>query len=192
MVAKLPTNRPPNQAPSIANRGQQTTDVRDALLRSPQPSREVIAASYEGFEGPLPFPAHIEHYDKVLPGAAERIFAMAEAEQRSRLAIDQSESLVATDIARREIALQEKAINGRLRLEGLGMWLGFASTIIVIGAALTFTVLAPERIEKIGAFVIGFLYAAAQVVAAYRRKDPQGPPDSDPSEGAKRKKGRGR
>lgn len=116
---------------------------------------------------------------------------MAEAEQRSRLAIDQSESLVATDIARREISLQEKAIGGRLRLEGLGMWLGFASTILVVGAALTFTVLAPERIEKIGAFAIGFLYAAAQVVAAYRRKEPS-EPDSASGEVAKPKKGRGR
>lgn len=36
------------------------------------------------YSGPLPPPAHLEHYEHVLPGAAERIFNMTETEQRQR------------------------------------------------------------------------------------------------------------
>jgi uncharacterized membrane protein len=132
----------------------------------PRHQSETVLASYEG---PLPLPGHIEHYNEILPGAAERIFAMAEAEQRSRLAINQNESLVATDLARQEMALQATVMRRRLNLEMLGTWLGFATTIVVIGAALVFAVYAPEKIEKIGALMIGFAYAAAQVIAAFRR-----------------------
>jgi uncharacterized membrane protein len=34
--------------------------------------------------GPLPHPADFEHYDQVLPGAAERIMAMAETQSNHR------------------------------------------------------------------------------------------------------------
>lgn len=36
------------------------------------------------FSGPLPPPAYLEHYERVLPGAAERIFDWSEQEQRQR------------------------------------------------------------------------------------------------------------
>lgn len=104
---------------------------------------------------------------------------MAEAEQRSRLSIAQSESLVATDLARQEMALQSTVMRRRLNLEMLGTWLGFATTVAVIGAALAFAVYAPEKIEKIGALMIGFAYAAAQVIAAFRRSNGGSRPNSE-------------
>lgn len=119
---------------------------------------------------------------------------MAEAEQRARLAIAQSESLVATDLAREEMGLQTTVMRRRLNLEALGTWLGFATTIVVIGAALIFAVYAPEKIEKIGALMIGFAYAAAQVIAAFRRSNGSSkgkPSDSpDPKETPPRKRKR--
>ncbi|MDE1145635.1 MAG: DUF2335 domain-containing protein [Azospirillaceae bacterium] len=45
---------------------------------------EVVAA----YQGPLPLPAHFEHYDRVLPGSAERILSMAEREQAHRHYVD--------------------------------------------------------------------------------------------------------
>lgn len=36
------------------------------------------------WEAPLPPPAMLDHYDQLVPGAAERILRMAEAEQASR------------------------------------------------------------------------------------------------------------
>lgn len=38
----------------------------------------------ESFSGPLPHPKHLAEYDRVLPGAADRIIAMAEKEQTHR------------------------------------------------------------------------------------------------------------
>lgn len=36
------------------------------------------------FKGPIAHPRHLEHYEKVCPGAADRIIAMAENEQTAR------------------------------------------------------------------------------------------------------------
>jgi uncharacterized membrane protein len=38
----------------------------------------------DSFSGPLPHPKHLAEYDRVLPGAANRIIAMAEKEQEHR------------------------------------------------------------------------------------------------------------
>ena len=44
--------------------------------------RRIVAVAQESsFAGPLPHPSHFEGYNKVLPGAAERILAMAERQQ---------------------------------------------------------------------------------------------------------------
>jgi uncharacterized membrane protein len=49
-----------------------------------QVRQTVIAVSRKFHKGPLPAPEDFEHYDTVLPGAAERIIAMAEKEQAHR------------------------------------------------------------------------------------------------------------
>ncbi|HEX3881303.1 MAG TPA: DUF2335 domain-containing protein [Stellaceae bacterium] len=38
----------------------------------------------EKFSGPVAHPAYLDAYERILPGAAERLFVMAEAEQRHR------------------------------------------------------------------------------------------------------------
>ena len=43
--------------------------------------RIVTVARESSFTGPLPLPSHFAEYNKVLPGAAERILAMAERQQ---------------------------------------------------------------------------------------------------------------
>lgn len=40
-----------------------------------------VAQRSSSFRGPLPHPSHFEGYNNVLPGAAERILAMAEKQQ---------------------------------------------------------------------------------------------------------------
>lgn len=168
---------PPKSSSSTVELGP--THVQDELPSRRQSDKGLTSFEQASYEGPLPLPAHIEHYNDVLPGAAERIFAMAEAEQRSRLAIAQSESLAATDLARQEMALQTTVMNRRLNIEALGTWLGFSTTVLVVGAALAIAVFAPEKIEKVGGLIIGFAYAAAQVVAAYRRNNGAANPAKD-------------
>ena len=40
-----------------------------------------IVLQAESYRGPLPHPKHVAQFEKILPGAAERIFSMAEREQ---------------------------------------------------------------------------------------------------------------
>jgi hypothetical protein len=47
---------------------------RDQIL-----SATVTIVRTEAFSGPLPHPRHLEEYDRILPGGAERIFKMTEA-----------------------------------------------------------------------------------------------------------------
>ena len=44
-------------------------------------SAEIQATSYSG---PLPLPAHLEQYNRIVPNAAERIIAMAESQSAHR------------------------------------------------------------------------------------------------------------
>ena len=52
------------------------TDQRQIIHR-----REEAAVQYQG---PLPIPQHLQQYEQVLPGAAERILAMAESQKEHR------------------------------------------------------------------------------------------------------------
>ncbi|MBF0131401.1 MAG: DUF2335 domain-containing protein [Magnetococcales bacterium] len=47
------------------------------ITRSPSPQVQAVV-HHSRFEGPLPHPLIMEGYDKVIPGAAERILHMAE------------------------------------------------------------------------------------------------------------------
>lgn len=56
------------------------------MTNPPRPVKTspVSVAHQQSFEGPIPPPALLEHYDKIVPGAAERILAMAESETAHR------------------------------------------------------------------------------------------------------------
>lgn len=65
--------------------------------------------------GPLPDPAQLAHYDRVLPGLAERIVLLTEREQKHRH------------------DLSESFFKRQARLKDRGQVLGFASLIILLG-----------------------------------------------------------
>lgn len=53
-----------------------------------QISKSIQVSSEKIFSGLLPQPEDLEKYDRIVPGAAERIIAMAERELKHRHAID--------------------------------------------------------------------------------------------------------
>ncbi|MCA1837892.1 MAG: DUF2335 domain-containing protein, partial [Actinobacteria bacterium] len=70
-------------------------DPDDVLEGDLVPKREVQRLVYETvamFQGPLPPPESFEHYDHVLPGAAERILRMTEKSLDHRIAVESAES----------------------------------------------------------------------------------------------------
>ena len=95
-------------------------DVRkDPPLRAEQISTPTIGpliVTHAFFRGPLPPPSVLEAFERAHPGAAERIFTMAENEIRIRH------------------VMEELAIRGGFRSEARGQW--FAFLVLMAGMAL--------------------------------------------------------
>lgn len=81
----------------------------------PSAMTAVAAFASAAFAGPLPPPDVLKGYEEVLEGSADRIFKMAEAQSAHRQ------------------SLESVAVNGGHRRSWWGLWLGFASTLVVMG-----------------------------------------------------------
>lgn len=74
-------------AVSVVNEVDEEVCLEEALDGLPEDRQDKIrrivsvAQRSSSFRGPLPHPSHFEGYNNVLPGAAERILAMAEKQQ---------------------------------------------------------------------------------------------------------------
>lgn len=75
--------------------------------------------------GPLPPPAALENFNRIVPGAAERIIAMAEAEQKHRHALESGAMFT-----------QQEAVRLAARDSRMGMILGALIAFGGIAAAL--------------------------------------------------------
>lgn len=104
-----------------------------------------VSASYH--EGPLPPAEVIAQYESILPGAADRIFKMAEKQQTHRHGMEKN--VLASHIRRsREGLLAGLAVAiGGLVLAGISLYLGYPWTAF----ALTSGTLA----SLVGVFVVG-------------------------------------
>ena len=101
----------PQDKPLISQEG--SDDIPEELLADlPEEIRvafvEIMRS--QSFRGPLPPPEMLDEYEKVLPGAAERIFKMAETEQGHR------------------VSWERKALKAVTR----GQWFGFTIAIVAI------------------------------------------------------------
>ena len=97
---------------------------------------QLIAAKSETFEGPLPHPDILARYENILPGIADRIVRMAEAEQNARhSAIDQDAKNKSTlvDIASKESA---GALEAQKKGQNIGLAISLACVLCAIVCAL--------------------------------------------------------
>jgi uncharacterized membrane protein len=102
--------------------------------------------------GPLPTPHDLADYERLHPGTAAVIIAMAEKQQTHRLALEAAAQ--AADIQHRQaiVATQDKS-NYRLhRNDGLGQVLGAAVALACVGGAI-YTVAAGASPWATGAFL---------------------------------------
>lgn len=81
----------------VANETEDLSTENSELIRQ-------VAASYSG---PLPPPGMLEHYNNIVPGAAERILSMAEKQSEHRQ------------------KLEEKIVNSETSKSFLGLWFAF-------------------------------------------------------------------
>ena len=112
-------------------------------------ARELVSLSVESrsYRGPLPRPEDLAEYEKTVPGAAERIIAMAERQAEHRQ------------------ALERVVVEGGARNAHQGLWLGFIISLVVLGLGTTLvltghevvgaTVMALDVVSLAGVFVFG-------------------------------------
>jgi uncharacterized membrane protein len=105
-------------------------------------SHHLIRQEIAAFSGPLPPPAILEHYEKILPGAADRIITMAEQQSSHRREIEKK--VIDSDISNSRCGLNFGLIIGLaalaasviLALNGqalLGGALGLAYIVSLVG-----------------------------------------------------------
>lgn len=93
----------------------------------------------ETFSGPIPHPRHLQHYEEICPGAADRLIGMAE------------------DIASFNIKASERAQEAQIADRTLGMKLGFAALCILITGAVVCALVGAEKVAGVlvGAVALG-------------------------------------
>ena len=98
--------------------------------RQPGPQVQIVSR-----EGPLPAPEELHAYNQLVPGAAERIIAMAEREQATR---HNSDDLAQrADIRHRDELVKSQQANARgvFRSDLLGQTLGFLLAAACVACA---------------------------------------------------------
>ena len=86
----------------ITNHPQQTTSHKQVQLAQ--------------FSGPIPHPTILEHYDRISPGAAERIISMAENQAKHRQ--DLEARVISSDISNSRLGLHYGLIIGLVAVIG--------------------------------------------------------------------------
>lgn len=97
---------------------RQISSILPANQRQQVIERVTTIITGEAFKGPIAHPRHLEHYERICPGAADRIIAMAEKEQTSRT------GWIDTNLR------EEHADKKR------GMYCGLAAFVFLVGAAV--------------------------------------------------------
>ena len=102
--------------------------------------------------GPLPSPEDFERYEKILPGAAERILSMAEHQQQHRFEIEKSLAKNET----KKIDIEERAMKEETCLEGRKSYIGMIIVLscIIAGGVCAFNHVSPCAITAIFSPVI--------------------------------------
>lgn len=64
-------------------------DQKSPIKQTPE-KRDLHIVHHEYFEGPLPHPQILEKYEKIFPGATERLISMAEQQSKHRQELEKS------------------------------------------------------------------------------------------------------
>ena len=111
--------------------------VKKATVVQPilQQTREVRTVHAE-MSGPIPPPAILEGYERIVPGAAERILVMAERESETRHALDTKavDANIAAQVTQLELAKYK--LKAEVSDAFFGKLLGFTISAGAIGGCL--------------------------------------------------------
>lgn len=115
------------------SRGLVKQAVGQQGMGQPQGDARVVRTAVVSHNGPIPPAAEFEHYDRALPGAAERILAMAErnAAHRRQRELANDASLARERLFSRVAALIFAL--AALAIAGWCAWLGLETAAATIG-----------------------------------------------------------
>ena len=89
----------------------------------PQPGRPASTSTFlvrqEFFQGPIPPPEAIEAYARIIPDGANRVMALAEAQQKHRHSIESA------------------VVSGNVRAQAQGQWMAFILTLVCVIGGFT-------------------------------------------------------
>jgi len=88
------------------------------------------------FDGPLPPPAVLDAYDRTLPGAANRIITMAEAELAHRHKLEAQVTQANIDAQQRQLDIASQQVSAIRASDLVGQVLGAAISLAAIGGAV--------------------------------------------------------
>lgn len=122
------------QVPQQHSRSQSVAQQQEPqILQVEAPSHEFSST----FEGPIPPPSLLKEYDLILPGAAERIIAMAENEGRHRQDLESKALNANIDAQKDQLAINDNQVNLTFRSDTFGQTYGFLiSAACIIGSVI--------------------------------------------------------
>ena len=113
------------------------TPKRQPQTQTVKHDQQQVQVSHQKLhQGPLPAPEDLTRYEDLLPGAAERIFRMAEIEQQHRH--EQENKAISSELTTRDLlqATEKARIEGVMRSDKRGQYLGAAVSILAIFGAI--------------------------------------------------------
>lgn len=125
-------------------------DVQEKILQS----FSLNVTRSTSFRGPLPPPEHLEGYNRVVEGGAERIFRMAERQSEHR------------------VGLEDHSVKEGLKQSGRGQWFGFVLALVLIASAVFLAVNGHDVVAGIlgGTTIVGLV--TVFVIGKQRQQDP--------------------
>ena len=131
----------------LASRQDAPQDAVEAIPASPDEETPLEIHRVETYSGPLPTPADFENYNRVVPGAAERILGMAEREQQIRA--DNQAKILTNDTKRIHGATLLGV--GLLVIAGIAAWQGAALIALPLGLAGVISVVLRQLFARLDA-----------------------------------------
>jgi uncharacterized membrane protein len=112
-------------------------EFQEVLKSLPSEKRVIVESTITTIErrihkGPLPAPEDFAKYNNIVPGAGERILAMAERNQAHRHAMEEREA-AQTDA---EIEIDKSDSANEFVLKTRGQWLAFGTLLLLVPLAL--------------------------------------------------------
>lgn len=133
---------------------RQKKNVSGPVKSSQPPAQEVLQrvpqdGSISIRTGPIPTPEELLNYQRLIPGSADRIIAMAEREQAHRMNIEDLQSRA--DIRHRDelVAAQRQNAAGVFRSDMTGQILGAAVALAATGGAIYTAVIGAPALVSI-------------------------------------------